>query len=158
MTDGLQGPLIVHLHDSMSDTPSAFPPLPRALPLSEYLSQTACRASDLAPLQVRTSQPPPSCPASVPAPVTDGLQGPLIVRPRDGVPEPWSYAAEHILHISDWWHTESNVLAMRLNRCGACIGRVSLINASGRMTFTLAFARLRHEEQQHQQQARKPAG
>lgn len=90
--------------------------------------------------------------------MTDGLQGPLIVRPRDGVPEPWSYAAEHILHISDWWHTESNVLAMRLNRCGACIGRVSLINASGRMTFTLAFARLRHEEQQHQQQARKPAG
>ena len=60
--------------------------------------------------------------------MTDGLQGPLIVRPRDGVPEPWSYAAEHILHISDWWHTESNVLAMRLNRCGALIVLSTTLN------------------------------
>ncbi len=48
----------------------------------------------------------------------DGLQGALIIRPRDpNVDNIWGpTVGDHVLFISDWNADEGNVLAMRLNR------------------------------------------
>ena len=48
----------------------------------------------------------------------DGLQGPLIVRPKEPGPKsPYDpIKGERVLFISDWYHTEGNALAMALNR------------------------------------------
>ncbi|KXZ44185.1 hypothetical protein GPECTOR_71g546 [Gonium pectorale] len=61
----------------------------------------------------------------------DGLQGPLIVRPRRAAPMPpaglppgapapsvpdlWQYDDEHIVFLSDWYHATMNSLMFRLN-------------------------------------------
>ncbi len=52
----------------------------------------------------------------------DGLYGPLIVRPRNGI-EPFQYDEERILLLSDDYHDTSGSLTFPLNRCccrGCC--------------------------------------
>ena len=47
----------------------------------------------------------------------DGLQGALIVTPAPGMTEPFpSYDSDQVLFLTDNWHTDANVMAMRLNR------------------------------------------
>ncbi|KAG1672998.1 hypothetical protein FOA52_005928 [Chlamydomonas sp. UWO 241] len=46
----------------------------------------------------------------------DGLFGALIVTPKNGTSSPWEYDGDHIMLLSDFYHTEANALAMGLNR------------------------------------------
>jgi FtsP/CotA-like multicopper oxidase with cupredoxin domain len=55
----------------------------------------------------------------------DGLQGALVVLPPPGTKELYSYDADRVLFLQDWWHFTGDSMAMRLNRCGVrvCTGR-----------------------------------
>lgn len=48
----------------------------------------------------------------------NGLMGALILslHPKSKILNPFKWAKEHTVMISDWWNDEANAMAMRLNR------------------------------------------
>jgi FtsP/CotA-like multicopper oxidase with cupredoxin domain len=48
----------------------------------------------------------------------DGLQGALVVLPKRGTKELYSYDDQRTLFLQDWWHFTGDSMAMRLNRWG----------------------------------------
>lgn len=63
----------------------------------------------------------------------DGLQGPLIVKPKAGTPEivDGKIQDTFTLFLHDWWHNPGNALAMRLNRCDARLSVAAVICVGG---------------------------
>ncbi|KAK9792751.1 hypothetical protein WJX73_006180 [Symbiochloris irregularis] len=47
---------------------------------------------------------------------SDGLNGVLIVKPREGSPEAWQYDADYPMLLGDWFHGEGDSLGITLNR------------------------------------------